>query len=174
MKDELNADNFNPDDYEHPALKNYSRTGAQVKHVASKGMKWGLIGAAVGTLALGALLMTGVGAAAVLGGPLAWLATAVAGAAGVAMPTAALSLGVSALTNVAIIGGGMGAIIGGASGALSGLFGAGDAADQEEDKRVMRYEQAMMRQRRMQDLQRLRDQQVSMAYAPMQSPAEAK
>lgn len=145
----------------HPALKGYSRVGAQARHVLSQTAKYGAIGAAAGASVIGLASVAG-------------LLTAGGGCAAAAVPTFGLSVpicgGLAYLTSGAItstvtgmataaamtVGGGAAAL-----GAVMGASGMADAADAEEDKIVRRFEQAQARTERLERLRDARDRQMA-------------
>jgi len=147
---------------QHPALKGDSRFVTQAKYVAVKALKWAAIGAAV---VLGGSLLLGAVGGGMVGGavgtalstivpPLAPLFTTGGMMTG---GLAGISMVLSHAVPIALYGAG---VIGGI-GAVVGLTGASEAADADEDRKIMKYEQAQARQERVGAMAMRRDQQAA-------------
>lgn len=140
------------DQPDHPALKNFNRPIAMVKHVVSKALKWAAVGAIVGGVALA--LVPGVA-----GG----LATALTS---IIPPLGAWvgSVGGSAALTSGVVGMTWGVVAGGLMGALGSIATAGDAADDEQERAISNFERGEARAERMQALeQRRKLQAIAMA-----------
>ena len=127
---------------QHPALKGFNRPVEMVKHVANKIVKNGLLGAAVGALAMVAV-GTIVGAATVAAIPVVGIFLApLAGTLGATFAAGS--------TGLLVAGAIVGAKIGGLIGAFTGISGASDAVEDKaqpaegegaetEDRSGMKY-----------------------------------
>ena len=125
---ETGADNSPGEDGgRHPALKNFSRLGAQAKHVLGGVFTGGLIGAGVGGAAAVAASSLLAGGAIISGGPFTMLPAAVAAF------TPALPWLTGAIGAAGVAGAGWGALVVGGGKGLWALSTASDAADAEED-----------------------------------------
>ncbi len=123
------------DDSEHPGLGGYSRTWEQAKHVIGKTLKFAAWGAAI----TGALMLLS---------PVGGIASAIGAVSGLfGSGTVAGGIG-SALIKTLVVGAVPGAVIGGALGLAKGIGGAGNAADDEEERRVAAYERREVRNER--------------------------
>jgi len=146
----------------HPAIRNFNRTAFQIKHVIGKILKWGAIGAVGGALFAGALGALGL----VAGG---WLTPVIGIAAailshvpiiGAAVGWMAGGIGSAALSGLLYLGA-AGAVGGSLLGAVTSLSGAGEAADQEEERLIAAYERREARHERLAALEQRRDEQAA-------------
>lgn len=147
--------NYEDEPREHPALKNFNRTGEQAKYTLKSAIGGALKGALIGAVALAGLSivvggMMGLSIAAIpLIGPFLAPAAVAGGAAG------GLAVAAGSLLKGAMWGAGIGAVVSG----VRGLLDSGDAADDEAEKRVAAYERREVREERMAMLDQRREQQ---------------
>jgi hypothetical protein len=113
----------------HPALESFNRPLEMGKHVLKKTLKFALVGAAV--FAVGAALPMALGAAS----PIGWALSALGVNVGSGI--------VAAAGNAALFGAGLGAVAGVAKGAL----GMEEAAQKDEQQRILSYDRGVQRAR---------------------------
>lgn len=161
----------------HPALRGFNRPWAMIKHVAGKALKWAAIGAIAGALVIGAIGLIGGGPAAAIGSVLKLIPFV-----GEYLGGKTAEVGLSAIMDFGLKGLTFGAIAGSALGGLSGVVGAGDAADAQAETMVSNaqareareYNRQMLELQREQQLVALRQQQMELMGSPLPMDAPTR